>query len=76
MSELAADQAEVRRQALMMEGRAFMPAESMAMTKGEEAAVPSLSLRRGLLEATNKPMMNTPWCTSQNRMSLRFIAEE
>lgn len=50
----------------MMEGRAGIPAFWMAMTKGEEAAVPEPSLRRGSLEATRSPMMN---CGGRERVS-------
>jgi hypothetical protein len=59
MSELAADQAAVSRHALMIEGSALMPTVSMAMTNGEEAAVPSESWRRGLSDETRMPMINT-----------------
>jgi hypothetical protein len=58
----AADHAEVKRHALMTEGKPLMPDLEMAMTKGEAAAVPVLdwSLKLGSLDGTSKPMMNVP----------------
>jgi len=56
----------------MMEGRAGIPAFWMAMTKGDEAAVPEPSLRRGSLEATRRPMMN---CRRVPEGQLRLVAE-
>jgi hypothetical protein len=59
MSEEPADQAEVIRHALMIEGRTLMPAFSMAMTKGDEAAS-LVSERPSELEGVMMPMMKTP----------------
>lgn len=59
-SDEAADQAEVRRQALMIDGSALMPAFWMAMTKGAETAVPVPRARRGSFEGTSRPVMRVP----------------
>ena len=58
----AADQAEVKRQALMTEGSPLIPDLEMAMTNGEAAAVPLcvLSPKLGSLDGTSKPMTNVP----------------
>ena len=58
----AAEIAEIKRQALMTEGKPLMPDLDMAMTKGEAAAVPLcvLSLKAGSLDGTSKPMTNVP----------------
>jgi len=58
----AADHAEVKRQALMTDGKPLMPDLEMAMTKGEAAAVPVLdwSLKPGSLDGTSKPIINVP----------------
>jgi len=58
-SEDAADQADVRRAALMTDGRPLIPAARMAMTNGEENAF-DLRPRSGLVCGTSKPMMNVP----------------
>lgn len=44
----------------MMEGRALMEESVMAITNGEDAAVPDLRLRRGSEELTRRPMMKVP----------------
>ena len=58
-SEFPADQAATSKTALMMDGRALIPAESMAMTNGEaEASPPPTLLRRRVeFEGTRRPMM-------------------
>lgn len=58
----AADHAEVKRHALMTEGKPLIPDLEMAMTKGEAAAVPLCngSFRLGSLDGTSKPMTNVP----------------
>ena len=56
----AADQAEVKRAALMTDGSPLMPAVLIAMTKGDFAASEVLRLRSGLVEGTRRPIMITP----------------
>jgi len=58
----AADHAEVKRHALIIEGRALMPARSIAMTKGEAAAVPfpSFKSRPSEFDGTRRPIINVP----------------
>ena len=59
-SEDAADIAEVRIAALITLGRPFIPAASMAITKGDLAAVESSKSRFGLSEGTKRPIMKVP----------------
>jgi hypothetical protein len=77
----AADQADVKRQALIIlneeslsillnlfqgqvhtDGNALIPARSMAMTKGDAAAVPEVELKLspGSLDGTRRPMIRVP----------------
>jgi hypothetical protein len=72
----AADQAEVKRHALIIyglfspnsiglsrprtAGRALMPERLIAITKGDAAAVPLPKARPGSFEGTSKPMIVTP----------------
>jgi hypothetical protein len=58
--DVPADHADVRRAALTMLGKALIPESVIAITKGEEAAVPVERLRRGSLLATNIPTVHTP----------------
>ena len=51
---------EVRRQALIKDGRPLIPAFLMAMTEGDAAAVLSVRLSPSELEGTKRPMMVTP----------------
>lgn len=44
----------------MILGRIGMPADSMAITKGDEAAFPEPVESLGSLEATTRPMMKVP----------------
>lgn len=55
-----ADQADVRSAAFTTDGSALMPESVMAMTKGEEAAVPVERFKRGSFDATNIPTVHTP----------------
>ncbi len=59
-SEDAADHAEVKRAALMTDGRPLIPAVLIAMTKGDFAASEVVRLRSGWLDGTRRPMMMTP----------------
>ena len=59
-SLLAALHALVNSAALIKCGRPLIPAFEMAITNGDEAAVPSERLSEGLLEGTSSPMMNVP----------------
>ena len=45
---------------VLTDGRALIPAFWIAITKGEEAAVPSARLSLGSVEGTRRPMMNVP----------------
>lgn len=54
------DAPEVRRQALIKDGRPLIPAFLMAMTKGDAAAVFSVRLSPGELEGTKRPITVTP----------------
>jgi len=51
---------EVRRQALIKDGRNLIPAASMARTKGDAAAVLSVRLSPSELEGTKRPIIVTP----------------
>jgi hypothetical protein len=51
---------EVRRQALIKDGRPLIPAFLMAMTKGDAAAVPLERLSSSELEGTKRPITETP----------------
>ena len=42
------------------DGNALIPARWMAMTKGDDAAVPSLKLSPGSFDGTKRPMTITP----------------
>ena len=42
------------------DGNALIPACWMAMTKGDDAAVPVARLSPGLLDGTNNPMIMVP----------------
>jgi hypothetical protein len=44
----------------MIDGRALMPAFSIAITKGEEALVPLDRFKPGSLEGTSKPIIMVP----------------
>jgi hypothetical protein len=55
-SDEAADHADVKSAALMMDGSAGIPAFWIAMTKGEEAASPDERFSLGSLEATKSPI--------------------
>lgn len=44
----------------LTDGNALIPAFSMAMTNGDEAAVLVASCNLGSLEGTSNPMMNVP----------------
>jgi len=55
MWAMHADQAEVRRAALMMDGRAVIPASLMAMTNGDLAAVEA-RFSDGLVGDTSRPI--------------------
>jgi hypothetical protein len=59
MSELPAEKAEVRIAALMILGRALMPARLKAMTNGDEAAVPVDCRRDGSVYGTRRPTTKT-----------------
>jgi hypothetical protein len=55
------EKAEVRTQALMMDGKALIPSRLKAMTKGDEAAVvPVAASNCGSFEGTSIPMMRIP----------------
>ena len=56
----AADQADVRRAALMTEGKPLMPAVLIAITKGDLAAVLACRFKSGLVYGTSKPITVTP----------------
>lgn len=56
----AAEVVEVRRAALMTEGRPLIPAVLIAMTNGDFAAVDVSKLRPSAFDGTSKPMMMTP----------------
>jgi len=51
---------EVRRQALITDGKPLIPAVLMARTKGDAAAVFSVRLSPSELEGTKRPMIVTP----------------
>jgi len=51
---------EVRRQALIKDGKNLIPAASMARTKGDAAAVLSVRLSPSELEGTKRPIIVTP----------------
>jgi len=51
---------EVRRQALINDGRPLIPAVLMARTKGDAAAVFSVRLSPSALEGIRRPMIVTP----------------
>jgi len=51
---------EVRRQALIKDGRPLIPAVLMAMTKGDAAAFFAVRLSPSELEGTKRPMTVTP----------------
>lgn len=55
MWAIQADQAEVSRAALMMDGRTLMPASLMAMTNGDLAAVDA-RFKSGLVGETRRPI--------------------
>jgi hypothetical protein len=57
---LAADHADVRIAALTTDGSPEMPAFLIAITKGEEAAVPSDKLSPGSSAGQMRPMTNVP----------------
>lgn len=59
-SLLAADQAEVNRAALMIEGRTVMPEFWMAITKGEPFASELPRERPGSFDGTSRPIMKVP----------------
>lgn len=59
-SEDAADQAEVRRAALMTDGRPLIPACLIAMTNGDFAAFEVVNERSGWLKGTRRPMIKVP----------------
>jgi len=60
MSEDPADQADVKKAALTIEGKALIPEIRIAMTQAELAAVPVPVVRSGLLDGQMRPRMNTP----------------
>jgi len=51
---------EVRRQALITDGKPLIPAVWIAMTKGDAAAFLSVRLSPGEFEGTKRPMTVTP----------------
>jgi len=51
---------DVRRQALIKDGKPLIPAVLMAMTKGDAAAFFTVRLSPGELEGTKRPMTVTP----------------
>jgi hypothetical protein len=55
------EKAEVRTQALMIDGKALIPSRLKAMTNGDEAAVvPVAASNCGSFEGTSIPMMIIP----------------
>ena len=54
------DAPEVRRHALIKDGRPLIPASLMVMTKGDAAAVFLVRLSPTELEGTKRPMIMTP----------------
>jgi hypothetical protein len=55
------EKAEVRTQALMIDGKALIPSRLKAMTNGDEAAVvPVAASNCGSFEGTSIPMMRIP----------------